>query len=122
MMLRTVLLDLGGVFYQGDHLIPGALDALARLRASGLTLRFVTNTTRQSRTQLLRELAGRGLAIAVSKGHPARLCTGFRGWAGPCPALDRIDRNRTHLFRDRDRGPAGKPGLGHETRLRGGEP
>ena len=49
MKLRTVLLDLGGVFYQGDHLIPGALDALARLRASGLALRFVTNTTRQSR-------------------------------------------------------------------------
>lgn len=67
MLLRTVLLDLGGVFYQGDHLIPGALDALARLRASGLTLRFVTNTTRQSRTELLRELAGRGLAIAADE-------------------------------------------------------
>lgn len=64
MKLRTVLLDLGGVFYQGDHLIPGALGALARLRASGLALRFVTNTTRQSRTELLRELAGRGIAIA----------------------------------------------------------
>ena len=32
MKLRTLLLDLGGVFYQGDHLIPGALEALARLR------------------------------------------------------------------------------------------
>lgn len=67
MKLRTLLLDLGGVFYQGDHLIPGALDALARLRGSGLALRFVTNTTRQSRTELLRELAGRGLAIAADE-------------------------------------------------------
>lgn len=67
MALRTVLLDLGGVFYQGDHLIPGALDALARLRASGLALRFITNTTRQSRTELLRELAGRGLAITADE-------------------------------------------------------
>lgn len=62
--LRTVLLDLGGVFYEGDRLIPGAREALARLRESGLPLRFVTNTTRQSRAALLRELAGRGLAIA----------------------------------------------------------
>lgn len=61
--LRAVLLDLGGVFYEGDRLIPGAVEALARLRESGLPLRFVTNTTRQSRGTLLRELAGRSLAI-----------------------------------------------------------
>lgn len=62
--LRAVLLDLGGVFYEGDRPIPGGTEALARLRESGLPLRFVTNTTRQSRAALLRELAGRGLAIA----------------------------------------------------------
>lgn len=62
--LRAVLLDLGGVFYEGARLMPGAPEALARLRASGLPLRFVTNTTRQSRASLLRELAGRGLPIA----------------------------------------------------------
>ena len=62
--LHAVLLDLGGVFYEGTRLIPGAAEALTRLRASGLPLRFVTNTTRQSRAALLRELAGRGLAIA----------------------------------------------------------
>jgi HAD superfamily hydrolase (TIGR01458 family) len=61
--LHTVLLDLGGVFYEGDRLLPGAQDALARLRGSGLALRFVTNTTRQNRAALLQELAGRGLAI-----------------------------------------------------------
>lgn len=62
--LHAVLLDLGGVFYEGTRLIPGAAEALAPLRGSGLPLRFVTNTTRQSRAALLRELAGRGLAIA----------------------------------------------------------
>jgi len=67
MKLRTLLLDLGGVFYQGDHLIPGALDTLARLRASGLALRFVTNTTRQNRAALQSELAGRGIAIAANE-------------------------------------------------------
>lgn len=64
---RTVLLDLGGVFYEGPRLLPGAHAALTRLRASGLPLRFVTNTTRQSRAALLRELAGRGLDIAAGE-------------------------------------------------------
>ena len=68
MKLRTVLLDLGGVFYEGTRLLPGAQDALARLRASGLGLRFVTNTTRQSRAALLQELGRLGLE-AVSYTH-----------------------------------------------------
>ncbi|WP_440940100.1 TIGR01458 family HAD-type hydrolase [Immundisolibacter sp.] len=64
---RTVLLDLGGVFYEGPRLLPGAQAALARLRAGGLPLRFVTNTTRQSHTALLQALAGRGLDIAAEE-------------------------------------------------------
>lgn len=64
MNLRTVLLDLGGVFYEGTRLIVGARDALTRLRGSGLALRFITNTTRQSRAALLRELARLGLGVA----------------------------------------------------------
>jgi HAD superfamily hydrolase (TIGR01458 family) len=67
MKLRTVLLDLGGVFYEGTRLLPGAQDALARLRASGLALSFVTNTTRQSRAALLRELERLGLDVATDE-------------------------------------------------------
>jgi HAD superfamily hydrolase (TIGR01458 family) len=63
MKLRTVLLDLGGVFYEGTRLIPGAQDALARLRDSGRALRFVTNSTRQSRAALLQELKRLGLDV-----------------------------------------------------------
>ena len=46
---RAVLIDLAGVLYVGDQAIPGAVDALARLRAAGLPLRFLTNTTRSPR-------------------------------------------------------------------------
>ena len=67
MKLRTVLLDLGGVFYEGARLIPGAQDTLARLRASGLALRFVTNTTRQSRAALLQELGRLGLEVTADE-------------------------------------------------------
>ncbi|MCH8926115.1 MAG: TIGR01458 family HAD-type hydrolase, partial [Proteobacteria bacterium] len=37
-----MLLDLGGVVHVGDEPLPGALDALERLRAAGLPLRYIT--------------------------------------------------------------------------------
>ena len=46
-MYQTVLLDLSGVLYEGESLVPGAVAAVNRLRQAGLTLRFVTNTSRQ---------------------------------------------------------------------------
>ncbi|WP_081623506.1 hypothetical protein [Hoeflea sp. 108] len=45
-MIRAVLLDLSGVVYDGDRPIPGAVAAIGRLRAEGLPIRFVSNTTR----------------------------------------------------------------------------
>lgn len=62
-MIRGVLLDLAGVVYEGDHLLPGAIDAVARLHASGLPLRFVTNTTTRTKAALLTRLTGFGLEI-----------------------------------------------------------
>ena len=41
-----VLLDLSGVVYQGARPIAGALAAIGRLRAAGVSLRYLTNTTR----------------------------------------------------------------------------
>jgi len=62
-MIRGVLLDLAGVIYDGDHTLPGAIDAVARLRAAELPLRFITNTTRKTKQALLQRLAGFGLDI-----------------------------------------------------------
>ncbi|KAF0809135.1 hypothetical protein A167_02049 [Alcanivorax sp. S71-1-4] len=42
MMLKAVFLDLAGVLYEGRRAIPRAWEAVARLQASSLTLRFVT--------------------------------------------------------------------------------
>jgi len=56
-MPRGVLLDLGGVVYVGTTPVPGSIEAIARLRAAGLAVRFLTNTTRSSRRQLLAKLA-----------------------------------------------------------------
>jgi HAD superfamily hydrolase (TIGR01458 family) len=62
-MLRGVLLDLAGVLYQGDKALPGAADAVARLRDAGLPLRFVTNTTRSTKHMVLKRLATLGFRL-----------------------------------------------------------
>ena len=49
--VRVVLLDLDGVLYVEQALVPGARDAVERLRSLSLTLRFVTNTTSHSRAE-----------------------------------------------------------------------
>ncbi len=55
-MIAGVLLDLSGVIYVGKDPLPGAIDALERLRQMGLPLRFLTNTTRTAKPEILRSL------------------------------------------------------------------
>jgi len=61
--IRGVLLDLSGVLYVGDAPLPGALEALGRLQASDLPVRYITNTTRSPRGAIHRMLAGMGFRI-----------------------------------------------------------
>ena len=63
-MFKGALLDLGGVVYIGDKLLPGAAEALGRLRDTGIAIRFLTNTTRQSHRKLLEKLQSMGLSVA----------------------------------------------------------
>lgn len=62
-MIRAVLLDLAGVVYEGEQPLPGAVEAVARLREAGFGLRFLTNTTRMPRRALLQRLNDMGVAI-----------------------------------------------------------
>ena len=64
MTIRGVLLDIGGVLYVGDRPIEGACAALDRLRAAGLPLRFITNTTSSPKRAVLDKLARMGFEIA----------------------------------------------------------
>ncbi len=61
--MRAVLLDIDGVLYVEDDAIPGATDAVRRLREAGLAVRFVTNTTNRSRAATLARLHGLGFAV-----------------------------------------------------------
>ncbi len=60
-MIRGVLLDLAGVVYDGDKPVPRAPDAIRRLRAAGLPVRFVSNTTRTAKKTILERLHGFGV-------------------------------------------------------------
>ncbi len=61
--MKGVFIDLSGVLYVGQEAIPGAQQAVARLQQSGLSIRFVTNTSRMTRRQILDSLRGLGFDI-----------------------------------------------------------
>jgi HAD superfamily hydrolase (TIGR01458 family) len=58
---RAVFLDISGVLYQGEELIPGAPEAVGALRGAGLTLRFLTNTSRKTAARIVQDLAAFGI-------------------------------------------------------------
>ena len=61
--VRALLIDLDGVLYVEDQPIPGAIEAVSRLREHRLALRFVTNTTAHSRDRTLHKLARLGFGV-----------------------------------------------------------
>lgn len=86
--IRGILLDLGGVVFVGDTPLPGAQAALARLRESGLPLRFLTNTTRRSVRRLVADLRRIGLAVAENEVlTPAQLARAYLAAHGLTPHL-----------------------------------
>lgn len=64
-MIQGVLLDLEGVLYVGDYPLPGAREALLSLRAAGIPVRYVTNTTRSTHDTIIRRLARMGLTVSI---------------------------------------------------------
>lgn len=64
---QGVILDIGGVLHTGSGALPGAVDAVQRLRAADLVVRFATNTSRQPRRAILAELAALGFALTAEE-------------------------------------------------------
>jgi HAD superfamily hydrolase (TIGR01458 family) len=68
--VEGLLLDLSGVIYVQDAAVPGAADALERLRSEGIPIRLVTNTTMRPRSSILERLERLGIEAG-----PAELLT-----------------------------------------------
>jgi len=65
--MAAILLDVDGVLHVSGDPIPGAAEAVRRLRADGHRLRFVTNTTVRSKAQLASALRGHGIEVDDSE-------------------------------------------------------
>lgn len=61
----ALLIDLDGVIYQGDSVIGGAADTINWISAQGIQRRYVTNTTSQSRANLLQKLEQYGVTVSL---------------------------------------------------------
>jgi ribonucleotide monophosphatase NagD (HAD superfamily) len=57
-----VLLDMDGVLYNAEQSIPGAAESVRWMQSEAVPHLFVTNTTSRSRADLVRKLAGFGIA------------------------------------------------------------
>jgi phospholysine phosphohistidine inorganic pyrophosphate phosphatase len=67
------LLDLDGTLYAGGAAVPGAPEALARLRCGRVPFRLVTNTTSRSRAMLVERLRGYGFEVEAEEIFTATL-------------------------------------------------
>jgi HAD superfamily hydrolase (TIGR01458 family) len=60
----ALLLDLDGTIFQGQTLIPGALEALLFLQKAQIPYRFITNATRMTKKKLALMLDDMGLSVS----------------------------------------------------------
>ncbi|XP_074153222.1 phospholysine phosphohistidine inorganic pyrophosphate phosphatase isoform X1 [Sminthopsis crassicaudata] len=69
--VRGLLLDISGVLYDGGDgggtPIPGSIEAVARIKQSGLKLRFCTNESQKSRDKFVGLLQRLGFDISVNE-------------------------------------------------------
>ena len=63
MGVSGLLVDLDGTLYVGDEPVEGAREAVGKLRAGGLELRYVTNTTRKPRRAVAKHLLSLGFEV-----------------------------------------------------------
>lgn len=108
-----VLLDLDGVVWLGGVELPGAADAVARLRAYGLRVAFLTNNSSQTVVGYVEALARVGIpaepsevgtsAQAAAALLAADLATGARVLAAAGPGV--VEALSAHGFEVVDSGP-----------------
>jgi HAD superfamily hydrolase (TIGR01458 family) len=84
-----LLVDLDGTLYVGNEPIEGAREAMERLQASGLALRYVTNTTRKPRRAVREHLRSLGFGVEEAEIFtPARAAAGLIGDRSCYPLVD----------------------------------
>ncbi len=62
-MIKGLLIDMDGVLYVEDRVVPGAPETITWLRRQNLPFRFLTNTTMKSRVTLAAKLNRMGIEV-----------------------------------------------------------
>src|SRR3712207_4435316 len=89
MRVRGLLVDLDGTLYVGEEPVDGAREAIGRLKASGVALRYVTNTTRKPRREVSEHLISLGFEVEEAEIFtPARTAAGLIGEKTGFPLVD----------------------------------
>jgi len=65
--VEGLVLDMDGVIMMSWRALPGAVEALARLRAAGLPLRLLTNTTEKTGAEMAAELRRIGFDVTAAE-------------------------------------------------------
>lgn len=65
--IQAIAFDLDGTLYENDVPIPGAIETVSAVRAAGLSVRFVTNTTSISRRLIAARLQRLGFRVEVGE-------------------------------------------------------
>jgi 4-nitrophenyl phosphatase len=60
-------MDMDGVLYRGDHVVPGALETLAALRSQGSKVAFLTNNASMHREELVAKMVRLGLPCRIDQ-------------------------------------------------------
>ena len=87
MSIRGILLDLDGTLYVGGEAVAGAREAVGSLKASGLAVRYVTNTTRKPRGWVCERLRSMGFEVGEAEIFTPALAAVGRIGSGTCFAL-----------------------------------
>ena len=89
MRVRGLLVDLDGTLYVGDNPVKGAREVIGNLRSSGLSIRYVTNTTRKPRRAVREHLHALGFEVDEAEIFtPARAAVGMIGDKSCFPLVD----------------------------------
>ena len=76
-MPKGFLIDMDGVIYGGEKLIPGADKFIEQLQKRNIPFLFLTNNSQRTPRDVVNKLAGMGISIAESHVFTSAMATGW---------------------------------------------
>jgi len=75
-MKHGLLIDMDGVIYGGDQLIPGADTFIMNLLKEDVPFTFMTNNSQRTRLEVVRKIKKMGISVTVDHIYTSAMATG----------------------------------------------